>query len=1034
MVLPQYKNPSDVEEGLELNDGAFAATSFLESFEMKGTIRHYGGMNEVATGLFENSAIKIIKLHPDVTTIKEKAFFNSGLTEFVGGSKLMEIRDHAFDGCANLEKVDLTNSLLNSIEPYVFANTPALKNFSTPFIGGDIKGHAFDGCGIDALTINIAGLEEEALFNLPNLETLIFANPSCNHLYPNTIVNCPKLNFINFGNMHSLDGEFIINCPEIKELTITENLTTINKDAFQKIKDQIKRVTLLANGLGDAESADKGPFRDMMFELIIDPSITQIPKYAFARAVITNPLELRKDLNIDETAFAEGALDTLDWHYTDIKYPFLHDAMVYHMSFSKITELGDDLFKNGRINNIDLTGITKIGDNTFKYASLINMEQGNQLVIPGSVTSIGKNAFEDCEFGSLLIEEGSGLTIGDEAFYRSTPPAFAITAVTVQYPGTKIPTIAATTFKSGVGKIGCIYAGTCEDVDAYKAADNWKDVETEKWDGESQFHYSIEVIGEVVPRPIKNYYDEYIMVNGIKLTQSPHVGCDNKLTIAFASPCTAITFDHWNDPEAKDPSKYELTLTSDTVIKIYVKEKLEHLKMMPGKKSYADVLKFYGKTMGEWVEISEIDYNNCALTSYTDIKAELLDDEHYTWESWYTYDEVGGVFDPYDANQEIPIPMVGTTSYAFLTPNNYDFHIDLPMMDPNTDMIDKIYLNGVEQMLPVYASFDYGEEIEVEVVGTNGTGFRNVLNYWWMNDGETVSEDNPFVFKMPGHDITNLIPMMKGAGKFAISAKANDEALGTVKMKVADEDKVDDKIYERSPIELEAEVKGAHINFVKWNDDKGEESTKAIRTVYAMKDFEYVAIFEKDSFDVVINLIGGVDDKIVEVKGAGRYGWGDEVTLSFTLKDDHYHFIDWAYDAHSYTEETHKFTIEKNMNIDVHFNPNEYTITLVAEPTEGGTVSLDGAPVYGTLVTLKAEPKEGYKFDAWKDDPSAEATRQVEVEGDATYTAVFKADTGTGIDQTTNDQRLTTSKVLREGHLFIERNGKTYDATGRLVK
>ena len=38
-----------------------------------------------------------------------------------------------------------------------------------------------------------------------------------------------------------------------------------------------------------------------------------------------------------------------------------------------------------------------------------------------------------------------------------------------------------------------------------------------------------------------------------------------------------------------------------------------------------------------------------------------------------------------------------------------------------------------------------------------------------------------------------------------------------------------------------------------------------------------------------------------------------------------------------------------------------------------------------------------------------------------------------GIDQITNDQLPMTNKVFINGVLYIERNGKTYDAAGRRV-
>ena len=46
----------------------------------------------------------------------------------------------------------------------------------------------------------------------------------------------------------------------------------------------------------------------------------------------------------------------------------------------------------------------------------------------------------------------------------------------------------------------------------------------------------------------------------------------------------------------------------------------------------------------------------------------------------------------------------------------------------------------------------------------------------------------------------------------------------------------------------------------------------------------------------------------------------------------------------------------------------------------------------------------------------------------------FTKKTATGIDQTTNDERLTTNKLLRDGQLLILRDGKLFDVTGAEVR
>ena len=52
----------------------------------------------------------------------------------------------------------------------------------------------------------------------------------------------------------------------------------------------------------------------------------------------------------------------------------------------------------------------------------------------------------------------------------------------------------------------------------------------------------------------------------------------------------------------------------------------------------------------------------------------------------------------------------------------------------------------------------------------------------------------------------------------------------------------------------------------------------------------------------------------------------------------------------------------------------------------------------------------------------------------ATYFSDFRAIGSEGIEQITNDELQMTNKVIRDGQLLIERNGKTYNAQGAEVK
>ena len=120
-----------------------------------------------------------------------------------------------------------------------------------------------------------------------------------------------------------------------------------------------------------------------------------------------------------------------------------------------------------------------------------------------------------------------------------------------------------------------------------------------------------------------------------------------------------------------------------------------------------------------------------------------------------------------------------------------------------------------------------------------------------------------------------------------------------------------------------------------------------------------------------------------------------------------------------------------------------YTLTVVVEPAEGGTYMVTGLDenqqgAFFAEFTIDATPNEGYEFVGWKDGDMMLDEKELTINrvlyGDMTITILFKKKTGTGVDQLpmTNDQ--LPIKFLLDGVLYIERDGKTYDVTGRLVE
>ena len=135
-------------------------------------------------------------------------------------------------------------------------------------------------------------------------------------------------------------------------------------------------------------------------------------------------------------------------------------------------------------------------------------------------------------------------------------------------------------------------------------------------------------------------------------------------------------------------------------------------------------------------------------------------------------------------------------------------------------------------------------------------------------------------------------------------------------------------------------------------------------------------------------------------------------------------------------------TLSKTVALSGMVEPNggeQYTITVNANPTEGGTVTGAGTYYEQSRVTLTATPATHYTFDGWQlngTTVSTSASYQITVTGDATYTAVFAPMTAHNVAITqptggaiTSDLAtayagdvVTVTYTVESGYFFVEWN------------
>ena len=211
--------------------------------------------------------------------------------------------------------------------------------------------------------------------------------------------------------------------------------------------------------------------------------------------------------------------------------------------------------------------------------------------------------------------------------------------------------------------------------------------------------------------------------------------------------------------------------------------------------------------------------------------------------------------------------------------------------------------------------------------------------------------------------------------------------------------------------------------FVRWRSSSGVTSTNAEHTFDVNSDVTWTAYFTTGSpprfytVSVAANPTNGGT-----VSGDGSYVPGRSCTITATPYTG-WLFSYWRSSSGGFsTDAAHTFTVDEDVAWTAYFttDPNYHTVTVVADPTNGGTVSGDGT--YGTResCTITATPYTGWRFSYWSSNPNFgerdTATYTFIVDRDETWTAHFVYGT--------YFVTIQSSDELRGWVLFTDRAGR----------
>jgi hypothetical protein len=165
------------------------------------------------------------------------------------------------------------------------------------------------------------------------------------------------------------------------------------------------------------------------------------------------------------------------------------------------------------------------------------------------------------------------------------------------------------------------------------------------------------------------------------------------------------------------------------------------------------------------------------------------------------------------------------------------------------------------------------------------------------------------------------------------------------------------------------------FTFTNWTENGSVVSTQASYTFVVNSNRNLVANFQAQTQNYNITVSANPTNG-GSVTGGGSYNQGASCTVTATANSG-YTFTNWTENGSVVsTQANYTFTVNGNRTLVANFQaqPQNYTVSVSANPTDGGTVSGGGTFQQGQTCTVHATPATGYTFVRWTENGNQVST------------------------------------------------------------
>ena len=338
-----------------------------------------------------------------VTSIGFEAFSGcSGLTSIIIPNSVTNIGSFAFQSCQGLTSITIPNSV-TSIGSSAFSNSRSLTSITIPNSVTSIGTSAFNGCsGLTSVTIgnSVTYIGDRAFENCSGLTSVTIGN-SVKYIMAYAFNGCSSLTSITIpSSVMEIDIYAFNGCSGLTSVTIGNSVTKINGYAFNGCSS-LTSVTIKANMPPTIGT-----------NLFTSNPICTIPCGTKAAYEASDWAQYVGEF-VEERCVDSTMIITYTSSDGNIVTPY--DSTAFGANIVSNT------YENG-VGTITFDGsVTSIGRSAFEVCSSLT-----SITIPNSVTSIGDDAFHWCSLTSITIPN-SVTSIGDRAFRYCT----SLTSITI---------------------------------------------------------------------------------------------------------------------------------------------------------------------------------------------------------------------------------------------------------------------------------------------------------------------------------------------------------------------------------------------------------------------------------------------------------------------------------------------------------------------------------------------------------------------------------------------------------------------------